>query len=249
MSLDEILADVKKEGSDPFAQLDKESPSESPAEIKPEVITKELAEEGKNTPEDNVPFHKHPRWIERESELKTLKESGEATARELAELKAFKEATVRKEVGEVDPDFKALWGDNPEAYAKWLSLENKRKDELKREILEDQQKVVEQQKAETQKWNKWVDDEVNKLQSEGNTFDRNELIKTMLEYRPTDENGNFDFKLGFKIYQNLHKEDPAKSIARKELADTTTRSSSRGEGKKKDYQTSNDLRHRSWHSL
>ena len=71
----------------------------------------------------------------------------------------------------------------------------------------------------------------------------------MLEWRPTDENGNFNFRKGYEIYQlqKLKDNDPAHAIARKKLADAATKSE-RGEPKVKDYYTSEDLK-KGWQSI
>src|SRR5260221_20106 len=84
--VDKFLADISVEGDDAFADIGEKAPAESQTEKEP----KETPEEGMNTPEDNIPFHKHPRWIEREGELKTLRETAEENAKEIAELKSIR---------------------------------------------------------------------------------------------------------------------------------------------------------------
>lgn len=246
MENNDFLADVKKEGgNDPFDNLVKDTPSDSPAENEPEA---DKPTEGDSTPkEENIPFHKHPRWIERENELNTLREQREADAKAIAELK---EQTFRRSESSDVPDwFKELYGDNQTAWQKYSEHEAAKEKEIERRILENQQKATQKQADEAARWNKWVEGEIGKLAADGLKFDRNELINTMLEYRPTDENNNFDFKAGYKIYDTLRaKEDPAKSQARKQLADNTS-GSSKGDPAKKDYKTANDLRHRSWANL
>ena len=246
MSIEEILADVKKEGSDPFEALEKETPTESPTGKEPkDDLEKEEPKEGDNTPEDNIPFHRHPRWIERENELNSLKEQNEQTARELAELREMRKEPTDTKV----PDwFAELYGNNEVAYRKYEEHEKARTEEIETKVIQRQE--AERQKAitDSQKWDKWVSDELGKLEAEGKQFDRNELINTMLTYKPTNENNNFDFQAGYKIYEALKgKEiDPAKSQARKQLADMPT---SKGEKKVLDYQTPETLRGKSWNNL
>lgn len=243
----EFLETVAREG-EPLTE--KETPAESTPANEPE---KDKPAEGENTSDENVPFHKHPRWMEREEELKALRESNEATARELAELKTIAEETSKRLPTDTSiPEwFKELYGENATAWAKYSEHDQKQREEIKREVIEEQQKAAQQTTQEAAKWNKWVDDEIQKLKAEGHQFDRNEFIKTMLDFRPTDETGSFDFKKGITIYEALKAkgEDPAKSHARKELADTMTKSSGSGDKALKDYQTSADLRHRSWANL
>jgi len=245
--MEEVLADVQQEGdNDPFAILEKEVSSESLPEQTPEKIE---PKEGDSTP-DNVPFHKHPRWIERERELESFRLREEETARELADLKAFKEETSKKfEVPTRVPDwFKELYGENEIAWQKFSEYDQQQRAQMKREVMEEQQQLQRQQAEEANYWNRWRDTELDKLRAEGHQFDTNKLIKTMLDYRPTDENNNFDFKRGLEIYQALEaKEAPvleAKSNARKELGSLTTQSS-KGEPAKRDYKTAKDLRNRS----
>lgn len=244
--VDKAFADVKVEGdTDPFKDIpETETPSESQPEKEPETAK---PEEGEGTPEENVPFHKHPRWIERENELNELRERDEARAKEIEELKSLKTEPSSTNI----PDwFVKLYGENEPAYKAWQEQNKSEREQIKTEILAEQEQKRVQAETDIKKWNKWVEDEVKGLQDEGKQFDRNELIKVMLEYRPTDENNNFDFKKGYAIMEALKAKevDPARSIARKEIADKATRSSS-GDKPKKDYQTQNELRGKSWNQL
>lgn len=244
MEEQDILADVKQEGSDPFAGMG-ETPSESLPEKKEEGEEAPVVEEEKD---ENVPFHKHPRWIERENELSELRESNETTSRELEELKAMKE-TQSKGDSEIPAWFSELYGENEKAWQKYNEHEQQRTEEIETRILTKQQEEAQKQVDETNKWNKWVDSEVDRLKEDGHTFDRNKLIKVMLDYSPTDANNNLDFEKGIKIYEAMEGEpDTAKSDARKVLADTAT-TTTKGEPAKKDYMTQADLRNRSWGSL
>lgn len=242
-NLDAILSDVKQEGSDPFAALE-ETPADSAPEK--EEVEEEEAEGVEPVAEDNVPFHQHPRWVEREKELKELRERDEAMAAELAEIRAAK---TSQEDTEIPAWFSELYGDNVTAYQKYQEHEQSRTEEIKNQILTEQQTAAQKAQQETERWNKWVEDEISSLQAEGNTFDRNKLINTMLEYSPTDANNNLDFKKGMAIYKALEgKPDTAKAEARKELADTAT-VTTKGEPAKKDYMTPAELRNKSWASL
>lgn len=249
-TVEEILADVPNEGDkDLFKDLEKETPTESPTEIKPESV-KPL--EGDNTPDNPkyADFRQHPRWIQREKELEELKTREEENARVIAELSAFKEETSRRLGSDTSiPDwFRELYGDNETAWKKYNEHEQAKEAAIEERLIARQEQARKEEQTNVAKWNKWVDEQVTMLQSEGLKFDRNELIKTMLDYRPTDENNNFDFHKGYKIYEALKgKPDTEHSQARKQLADTTTKVS--GEPRKKDYMTAADLRHRSWGNL
>lgn len=245
----EVLADVKKEGSDPFASLEKETPTVAPAETEPkEDVIEDKPEEGDNTPEDKLPFHKHPHWIKREEELKELREFKESVTPRLSEIDEIK-SRLPQEKAEVPDWFKELYGDNEVAYQKYNEHHQKEVEDIEQSLIERQEAQRLQAINETERWNKWVEEEIGKLQTEGKEFDRNKLVKVMLDYSPTDANNNLDFQKGYKIYEALEvKPNVEKSQARKILADTTI-NTSKGEKEKKDYMTANDLRNRSWPSI
>lgn len=233
--------DFKREGSDPFADVVKETPPESLPDKKPEETEGSKPVEGDNTPDKELPFHEHPRWKAREEELENLRH-------EVIELKTLKED--KKENTTIPEWFKELFGENEKAWEKYSERESVREQEIEQKIISRQEETRVQSENEIKYWNKWVDDEIGRLEGEGKHFDKNKLIKTMLDYRPSDEKGNFDFNAGYKIYEALEMKEanPAKSEARKQLADTATKSS-RSEPQKKDYMTSNELRHKSWGAL
>lgn len=264
MEINEVLADVKQEGSDPFASLEKVTPTVAPAETEPkDEEKKEKPEEGDNTPEKELPFHKHPRWIEREEELKVLREFKESATTKLSKIDEI-ESRLPGEKTEVPDWFKELYGDNEVAYQKYNEHHQKEVEEIEQSLIERQEKQRLQAQNETTKWNEWVDGEIGKLStSTGLDFSskkdeegkesnplRNKLIKTMLDYSPTDSNNNLDFQKGYKIYQVLETkvDNTEKSQARKILADTTLHTS-KGEKEKKDYMTPADLRNKSWANI
>lgn len=234
------LADIKQEGTSLEDTL-KDIVSESLPE---EHQEEETPAEGDVPAEDNLPFHKHPRWIERENELQEIREREEAMVAELAELKAQK--STRGE--EIPPWFSELYGDNQVAWNKYSEHEQARTEEIEARIIARQQEAQTKEVQEAEHWNKWVDSQIDELADTGKKFDRNKLIKVMLDYSPTDAENNLDFDKGYAIYEALEgKPDTAKSEARKQLADTTT--VTKGETPKKDYLTPAELRNRSWGSL
>lgn len=239
---DSILADIPKDGdTDPFAGLEKETPSESqPEEIK-ETETPEKTEE------KEVPFHEHPRWIAHQKELEELRAFKEEVVPQLEQLRTLKDTP--QPTGTVPDWFRELYGDNVEAYKKLQAHEQQTYQEIEQRVLNAQEARKQQELQEISKWNGWVDGEVSRLQSEGKAFEKNELLKVMIDYRPSDDKGNFDFNKGYAIYEALKtKEAQPKSDARKKLGDTASHGG-KGEAPKKDFQTTNDLRHKDWTEL
>lgn len=237
-TIEEILADVPKEGEEaPFKDTEKDTPTDSPAEKKPEDENQYKG------------FHEHPRWIQREKELEELKTREQENARVIAELSEFKEETAKRlQIDNPIPDwFIELYGENQTAWKKYNDHEQLKEAAIEQRLLDRQEQQRQQKENEVSRWNSWVNSEINKLQTEGAVFDRNELIKVMIDYAPTTDN-NYDFHKGYKIYEVLKgKPNTEHAEARKRLADITTKVS--GESEKKDYMTAADLRHRSWGNL
>lgn len=246
--IDKILADVKEEGT-PLADVLKDTATESLPEKEPEVEKPvEGNAETPETPEENVPFHKHPRWIERENELKDLREREEATARELAEFKSAQEKSTEKPAADIPDWFKELHGSSQAAWDKFSERERERDTEIEQRVIKAQEEKQVKAQEEVKYWDGWVKTEIDKLRADGHQFDENEFKALMLEVMPTDLNNNLDFNKGITLYEKLHPKDTAASEARKELADNVTRSTSK-EPTKKDYMTPADLRGRSMMSL
>lgn len=250
--LDEIFADIKKEGEDPFAELDteKETPSESqPEKEHEEVIPEpEKKEEAPEIKEEDTPFHK--RWEKREEKLNTeWEEKFESYKRS---LESTIEEKTRKDDTTIPDWFSELYGDNQIAWEKYEKHEQERAEAIKRQVIEEQEQARKKEAEESTKWERWVDDEVKKLSDEGLTFDKNELIKTVIDYRPTDDKGNYDLRKAYDILEMKKAKDTVadkeKSDARKAIADTTTKTT-RGEPAKKDYMTPSELRNKSWNQL
>jgi len=261
MSESEFLAGVKVEGDDPFAELDKQetdTPAESPAETKPETDKPTegdaVKEPAANTQEEDEPFHK--RWKVREEKLKAELEQ-DFLAKLEAQKQEFEHKFAHKSDTPAIPEwFSELYGENEVAWQKYQQHSQAEREQIKREIIEEQRQEYVRQQEEIQKWDKWVDNEVVTLEEKIGTklskSDRNELIKTILDFKPTDANNHYDFDAGYRIMQLNRLQTQAaqddKKQARKELADTTIKGNS-SEPRKKDYLTPADLRGKSWNSL
>jgi len=235
---EEIKADIAK-ADDPFALLEKDTLPESPTEKEP-------------VKEEEIPFHKHPRWIEKQREIEELRSREEETARELAELKTFK-AEIEPKISNLQPVvskipdwFVELYGENQSAWSKYEMHEQAKEQEMERRVIERQAATQRQQSEQMAYWERRNNQEMDKLAANGKEFDRNELAQTMIKYQPIDANGLFDFEKGYEIYEAFKKKpDPAHALARKTLADTTTKTTTAGE-RKKDYKTAHDLRGKPW---
>lgn len=245
--------EIKREGSDPFTELEKDTPSKSPLEDEPKEDVKEPEKEP-----ENIPFHKDPRWIKREQEAEELRHINEQNAKEIAELRSLtEEASKSKEPVDIPDWFQKLYGENKEAWKSYAVREQQREQEIEQRVIQRQEDARLKANQELKYWEDYNDKEFKRLEAEGKTFDREELKKVLLEEAPTNlETGLLDFDKAYRIMSYIKEIETlkadttslAKSDARKQLADTATKSS-RTEPKKKDYMTSNELRHRSWGAL
>lgn len=252
--IDALANEVKE---DPFSSLVKEendTPAESSPEnnnVKEEPVQGEIENKpSENTEPENEPFHK--RWQAREEKLK--RELEEKRLQDIEALRQeFEQRFTSRPASEEDVEipkwFVTLYGEDPVAYKAMQEADAIRKEEIKRELIENLKQEQLQAQQEEQKWNKWVDEGIASLEEQGLKFNRNELINTMLQYGPTDEEGNYDFKKGYDILVALKgPQNTSTTLAKKKVASLS--STSKGaEPNRKPYMTSADLRHKSWDNL
>jgi|GEM_PF-1580880 len=243
-----------------------ESTTDSQPETKPEEDTpshqgdddskEEEGKESDNTDDDNeknLPFHKHPRFKQITDENNTLKGELEELKKGFSELKENNTKAVESKEDTQPPDwFVGIFGEDQERWKQFESYDNKRLKEIEDKVINSVSEKQKAQQEQVNQWEKWVDDEVQKLKDEGNEFDKNELIKTAIEYRPTDEKGNYDLGKALTI-MNAMKASKKKPVnkkkieARKKVADVSGTPPT--EDKPTDSYTSKDLRNSSWHEL
>lgn len=239
----EFMTDLQKEGENPFENKEEEqtetAPESSP-EDKPEEEKAASQEAAENTPvEEAVPFHKHPRWQERERELESLR----------AEIESLKSSTKEEaptENSRPDEWFKEAFGENEELWEKFSRYNASLKEETKAEVLQALEDRQRQSQDELQSLSAKFNADIQELKDEGKSFDEEELRQVAAEYFPTDENGIVSLRKAYGIYDAIRsRETDDRSRARKDLAAKTT-SDDRGESQPKDYVTSAEARRMSW---
>jgi hypothetical protein len=240
-----IFADVPSEGTslDEHFGGEKDKQEPTPAESQPKK-----EEEGDSAPtregkddaagevpknpadeEKNLPFNQHPRFKELIDQNKSLKE-------EIAKFNEWKQSVEQKlskpaeleAPPEMAPWFVKLYGDSPEAkdaWAQYLEWDESRKSSIGESLRAEQQRVARESEEETIRWNKWVDDELAGIATEhkvdfiADKHLKSEFVKFVLEYRPTDSDGNFDLKKGWALFDKVRSsETDAKSVEKKKAA-------------------------------
>lgn len=214
-----------------------EDTKETPSELTTPVETPAApsADKGNSEPdetpsvdkqdEENIPFNKHPRWLEKQQEL-------EETKAKLAEFEAWKEEVSKKlpkeesksEV-EIDPEWLDLYGTgDPEtdalAYEKHMRYEQRRLEKWQESTSERQRAQEEAEAKAIEEAKTYVDSEIEALKKEGNQFDEDEFIAFMTKHEKVlrTEDGKIDFKEGFEHFNALQK---PKSTANRTVAAAT----------------------------
>lgn len=190
---------------------------------------------------DKTPLHKDARF----------KRVIEERNRERAEKRELLERLERLEKGGKEAQTKAsakpawfakYFGDDEEAWQGFQQMTSAAKEEAKAEALAELKREQETSSKESQRWTGWVNEQIEALEDEGETFERNALLKVMDEYRPTGEDGNLDFRKGLELLK-LKGAKPS-NVAAKREAGARAHGSARGgaEPAKKTGLTSDDIR-------
>lgn len=238
------IANIPREGEtaeEVFDSVDKELQEEAPADPQPEKPEKlEL-------PDTHV-LKQNETW-------EKMRKDNEALQERLEKLEKGDDNVIEVEESEF---VTALVGENAEVTKKWHDEKQSLKEEMKREILQEQIDAQKKDEEQRQYWLKWTDDRLSEVEKEFNVdfkadeSKKNELSKIMLDYSPTDEQGNLDYKKGYNILTKLNKiNDMAKSEStqvKKNVADATV-SKETSVQKNKDYLTSQDLRGKDWRTV
>ena len=240
--MEDNTTDIRLEGETIEEALDgMGKPTESSTENTEQ--DKASSDAAKSQTQEEVPFHKHPRWKEMYEDNKALKER-------LAALESPKPPAQQSANKQTDiPDYwKDLYGDNAE---RTWSAHMRTLDDVKRQAVEETEQRLnakQRQEAEVQQHaQRYVEESLSNLKAEGKSFDDNELLKVVSDYRPITADGQWDFEKAYQILQMMKGSDgKEKSEARKKLASETTRNSSKGEPDKKGHSIEELRRRGGW---
>lgn len=235
----EEMSNLPTEGlNEELEEGSEEAESEEQENETPETDNK--PKEGGEEEEEQVPFHKNPRFKQLVDEKNDLKS-------EVVELKAQIDK-LSEEKGSQPEDVKPpkwwtnMYGDGEDSEEAWK--EKQLQDKAEREQLRDQikQDLLNEQKAKEDAFKsneQWLNDQLNELTESGAKFDKNELFAVIDEFQPTREDGKYDFKKAYRILELQKKaEITPKANARKKLADDTSKGSEKSD---KDYKTPADF--------
>lgn len=225
---DELFAEVKSEGEG--LDIDKafdrlatkgEEPSESRTEKEGEVPS-----EGDKTPVE--PPKESKRWAEMRREIKEAKD---VAASAIAETEALKKASQPQELPEW---WKKTYGETDESktnYRNYNTATEAERNRIKDEVKQDLQKETQAEVAQTQDAEEYVETQMAEMSEEGLKFEKNELLKFMVDFQEEfgpgsllDAEGNYDFRKALALKGRLDPPEPEDNSQRKQLASQAGRS-------------------------
>ena len=239
-----LLADVKSEGNVLTEAFDRiEAKGEEPSESRTE---KKEPLEGEETPASKG--KDSGKWREmRQTVAQAKKEAAEARA----EIEKLKSASTQTEPPEW---WKKQYGDTPESKQRYATVVSKdgELDWIKQSILNELDQRSQAETAQATEANEYVDTQLQELTDEGEKFERNALLKFMVDFQGEfgagsllDQEGNYDFRKGLTLMRKLQPEEPEED-ASKRLAGQAGRARSPVQGANKiPVVTRKDLR-RGW---
>lgn len=225
---------TEKKGS----AFDELTSQETPADSSPDNETPAGQED---TPEkvpddlnkDTRPLHKDDRFKKLIDERNRLREEREELVREREELLARSQQIKSPEVTSKPSWFQKYFGDDEEAWQGIKQLTASDREAIKQEAVQALREESGRAEKEAKYWQSWVEEKMADLRETEGDFDDNELSDVMRRFKPTDEQGNLDFKAGLGILR-LEKgtDQKLKSVAKKTLAGGLT--SDKGKSEPKD---------------
>ena len=271
--MENLSAEFKTEGQPafPVENKEKENSSESPTgtELKSEQTH---SKEGEQTPainkddgkEENIPFHKHPRWKELNEGWKNRFNSQEERHQEdLKKLREDFEGRFQKSKPAESVKIPNWFGGDEEA---WNQYQEHQQQLVKQAEENAFNKVTQQQKEQaqaTKEANDYFDSQISEIESdselnpEGNPISQNEknkLLKFLSDQNDKgvlilDNKNRWNYKAAYEMMRARNVENVTDSIEEKKKVARATISDNRSEEKPKSFKTANDFKGKNWGSL
>ena len=217
--VENVFADVPSEGATldidkAFERLEtKETTTFSESQPEKKETEKVAQIETEAKPE---PFHKHPRWIKTQQELKEAREK-------LSKLESEKQPTIELPKWYID-----RYGDTEESKKNYQSIVQKdgELDWLKGQIKEELQRETQAETQTIKDGEEYVNTQIQEMTDEGLKFERNTLLKFMVDFQAEfgagallDAEGNYDFRKSLTLMEKMApKEEDTSTDTKKQLA-------------------------------
>lgn len=181
-----------------------------------------------NTSTEDKPlaFHQHPRWIKNQQMIKDYEKRVADYDKRIAELeKGNKEDTKL-------PDWwKTRYGETPESkksYENYATATAAERERIKEEVIKDIDNRSTTETKRQQEADEYVNTQLAEMKDEGIVFERNELLKFMVDFQKEygsgsllDTDGNYDFRKSLGLMQKMQPKQPdiSKEVQKKVGAD------------------------------
>lgn len=229
-----------------------ETPTAPSAETKQNETTPAPEGEGKTNatidkgeaPEEQLPFHKHPRFRALTAENKELKEQVEALS---AKMENFSTKFTQQETASqpIPNWFVRLYGEDQDLYNAYKVEEEARIASMQQAVmskLEPELKKIEKEESD-KKVNSFINSELEAIKEEFPGIDTNAVMKVVYDKKLFDENGQLNFRAGAEwVVKTSPATHNGKTEAKKEVAAKLSSEGSSDGPSKKDVVTSQELR-------
>jgi hypothetical protein len=241
----------RREGdNEPFEMEEEKENSTDPSPVKPEVEKTQSPEGEKSTQDDkDVPFHQHPRWLERENEWKNrYNESEKRHQDDLMKIRAEFSAAKKENS---DPNIPEWFGGNAaqwEAYQKdQTTLLSQAEERALKRITEEKETKDKAIKEATD----FMQEEMTAISNSkeinpaGLKVESDKLLKFVVDNDLVDSKGRWNYRAAFRL-MNANAPIPKPPADRKVIAAATT-SNDKSETKPAQFKTNLDFKkNRPW---
>lgn len=221
----EDLANVPSEGAklEIDQALDRLSAKENSSGSQPKTPNMDKpSQEGLSTPDVKPePFHKHPRWIQTQKELKETREK----------LAAFEASRNQTQPTELPAWWKQQYGETEDSKQRYQAVIQKdgELDWIKQNILNEIEQRSQNEQTSIKQGEDYVSTQIQEMQDEDLKFERNALLKFMVDFQAEfgsgallDSEGNYDFRKSLTLMEKLHPEGTTPNI-QKQIASLGSR--------------------------
>ena len=237
-----------KEGANPFENKGEVTPSDSATEKNEDGTPK--ADAGKKDEDPNLPFHQHPRWLERETEWKTR--FNDAEARHQEDLRKIREEISSKQTPAEKSETKipGWFGGTQEQWDQYQEHQNSLIENAKKGAIEEFTKLNSVEKKAVDEATQFMQSEITAIESDktlnpsGEKIDPNKLLKFVLENDLVDSKGRWNYRAAYKL---MGSDGAKKQSGDRKIIVGATNSGSGGDPKPSDIATPETFKHnRPW---
>ncbi len=235
-AVEEFFADLPKDNLDNLGAGEQQVVTPTDSQTGNDDKGKPPLDGVNNQDDKDVPFHKNPRWIKKNEELKELREQ----VNKLSELEKFKADT---KTGDDTPpaEWIALYGDDDKSQSAW-KMQRQREDKLMQQAEERAynrlRSDVDKEKQEEKQWSEYINEQFESIEDDHKVDltsnapsaqkTRKEFLELVQKLSPKDKDGNIesyaDFGQTWEIYQSMQSKpdnSQKKSLASRSMAKST----------------------------